>query len=44
MERYTRDIALASNLAGLWENLARDVGKEITLPSVIGQQQSKSQV
>lgn len=44
MERYTWDAALASNLAGVWENLAIDVGKEIILPNVTGQQPRKVQV
>lgn len=37
MERCTWDAAVASNLTGLWENLAIDVGKEIILPNVTGQ-------
>lgn len=44
MERCTWDAALASNLAGAWENLAIDVGKEIILPNVTGQQPRKAQV
>ena len=44
MERCTWDAALASNLTGLWENLAIDMGKEIFLPNVTGQEQKKAQV